>query len=127
MKSWQINRTKPKNRENKMFSLQLTIKFARIEKHMKLGGVDMPNIKSQKKRVITNNKRHEIVKSKKSAVKTAIKNVEKAVAANDLAAAQEAYKIACSRIDKSVTAGVHHKNYANRQKSRLSTLVNSLS
>lgn len=86
----------------------------------------MPNIKSQKKRVITNNKKRLAAVSKKSAVKTAIKNVLVAVEANDKAAAVAAYATACSKLDSGVTSGLHHKNYSSRQKSRLSKLVNKL-
>ena len=46
---------------------------------MKLGGVGMPNIKSQKKRVNTNNKRNLVVASQKSRLRTAIKSVVVAV------------------------------------------------
>ena len=47
----------------------------------------MPNIKSQKKRAITNLKENAAHKAQKSALKTSIKNVLKAVEANDKAAA----------------------------------------
>ncbi len=43
----------------------------------------MPQIKSQKKRVKTNDKRHQAVVAQKSALKTAIKKVLAAVEAND--------------------------------------------
>ena len=46
----------------------------------------MPNIKSQKKRAITNLKENAAHKAQKSALKTSIKNVLKAVEANDKAA-----------------------------------------
>ena len=51
----------------------------------------MPQIKSQKKRVKTNNKAHKLVVSKKSALKTSIKKVLAAVDANDKEAAIAAY------------------------------------
>ena len=50
----------------------------------------MANIKSAKKRILVNQTRYERNKGVKSAVKTAIKKVEAAVAANDKAAADEA-------------------------------------
>ena len=43
----------------------------------------MPQIKSQKKRVKTNNKAHKLVVSKKSALKSSIKAVLAAVDAKD--------------------------------------------
>lgn len=86
----------------------------------------MPQIKSQKKRALTNLKRSAAVTSEKSALKTAIKNVLKAVVAKDSVAAKTAFDLANSKLDKAVTGGLHHKNYAARQKARLSKAVNSL-
>lgn len=86
----------------------------------------MPQIKSQKKRVKTNNKRHLAVVSQKTALKTAIKKVLAAVEANDKEAAVAAYNEASSKLDKAVVKGLHHKNYATRQKSRLSKAINNI-
>ena len=86
----------------------------------------MPNIKSQKKRVITNDKRHLANAAQKSRLKTAIKAVLKAVEANDKSAATSAYAEACKQLDKSVAKNIHHKNYASRQKSRLAKAVNKI-
>ena len=86
----------------------------------------MPNIKSQKKRAITNLKENAVHKAQKSALKTSIKNVLKAVEANDKAAAEQALVKAASSIDKAVTDGTHHKNWAARQKSRLAKAVNKI-
>ena len=86
----------------------------------------MPQIQSQKKRVLTNNKRNLAVNCQKSALKTAIKTVLAAVEANDKAAAVEALNNANSKLDKAVAKGIHHKNYATRQKSRLAKAVNSI-
>jgi len=86
----------------------------------------VPNIKSQKKRAITNLKRNAAINSEKSALKTAIKTVLKAVEAKDIDAAKVAYDMTNAKLDKSVTSGIHHRNYAARQKARLSKAVNSL-
>ena len=86
----------------------------------------MANIKSQEKRVLTNNKKRAINAAKKSALKTAIKNVLVAVDANDKAAAVEAYNLASSKLDKAITSGLHHKNYVARQKARLSKAINKI-
>ena len=40
--------------------------------------------------------------------------------------AVEAYNVVASKLDASVSKGIHHKNYASRQKSRLAKLVNSI-
>lgn len=86
----------------------------------------MPQIKSQMKRVKTNNKAHKLVVSQKSALKTAIKKVLAAVEAKDKEAAQAAYVECVSKLDKAVVKGIHHRNYADRQKSRLSAAINSI-
>ena len=69
----------------------------------------MPQIKSQKKRVKTNNKRHLAVASQKSALKTAIKNCLTACEEKNKEAAVAAYNEACSKLDKAVAKGLHHK------------------
>ncbi|MDE6475843.1 MAG: 30S ribosomal protein S20 [Erysipelotrichaceae bacterium] len=86
----------------------------------------MPQIQSQKKRVLTNNKRNLVVSARKSAIKTAMKAVFAAVEAKDKEAAQLAYNVASSKLDKAVVKGIHHKNFAKRHKSRLSRAVNSI-
>ncbi|RXT14806.1 30S ribosomal protein S20 [Ammoniphilus sp. CFH 90114] len=86
----------------------------------------MPNIKSQIKRTKTNEKRRLQRVSQKSALRTALKGVEAAVATNDVAAAQEAYKLAAKKLDKAVTKGLIHKNEASRRKSRLAQKVNGV-
>lgn len=86
----------------------------------------MPNIKSQIKRSKTNEKKRVQRASQKSALRTALKGVELAVATNDLTAAQEAYKLAAKKLDKAVTKGLIHKNEAARRKSRLAQKVNGV-
>lgn len=86
----------------------------------------MPNIKSQKKRVLTNDKRNMIVKSKKSELKTAIKKVLAAVDAKDQKAGTEALNHANKLLDASLTSGIHNKSYVARQKARLAKAVNTI-
>lgn len=86
----------------------------------------MANIKSQKKRILTNEKARILNMSFKSKVRTQIKKVEKSVAANDKAAALEGLTLAVSLIDKSVVKHVQHAKTAARQKSYIQNLVNSL-
>jgi small subunit ribosomal protein S20 len=62
----------------------------------------------------------------RSALRTHIKNVVKAVAAGDADAAQSAYRKAVPVIDKSVGKGLIHKNKAARHKSRLGQHVRAL-
>ena len=86
----------------------------------------MANIKSAKKRILVSKTRNERNKAIKSAVKTAMKKVEAAVAANDKEAANAALLAATSAIDKAATKGVYHKNNASRKVSRLTKAVNSI-
>ena len=86
----------------------------------------MANIKSAKKRILVTNTRTARNKAIRSEVKTSIKKVEAAVAANDKAAAEAALKNATSIIEAACSKGVYHKNNAARKVSRLSKLVNSV-
>ncbi len=86
----------------------------------------MANIKSAKKRVLVSEKKAAKNKSIRSGVKTAIKKVEAAVAANDKDAATEALRAATSKIDKACSKGVYHKNNASRKVARLAKMVNEI-
>ena len=83
----------------------------------------MANIKSQKKRALTNAKKNLLNAAAKSQLKTALKKVEKAVEAKDKEAATKAFNEANSLLDKAVTSHLKHKNYVARQKARLAKLV----
>ena len=87
----------------------------------------MAQIKSQIKRIQTNEKSRQRNVSYRSHIATASKKVRLAVEAKDAKAAQEALKVATKLIDKSVTAGVYTRNTAARKKSTLCALVNGLS
>ena len=76
----------------------------------------MANIKSQKKRILTNAKAHERNKAVRSELKTAIKKVDEAVAAGDKDAAQKAAEAAGRTLDKAASKGVIHKNQAANRK-----------
>lgn len=86
----------------------------------------MANMKQQIKRYKNADKKRAINNSYKSALKTAIKKVLAEVEAGNKEAAQAALNVATSKLDASVSKGIHHKNYASRQKSRLAHLVNSI-
>ena len=89
-------------------------------------GEIMANIKSQVKRVGTNEKSRMTNASFKASVRTEMKKVRLAVEAGDAEKAEAALRVAVARIDKSVTKGVQTKRTAARQKSHLQALVNSL-
>ena len=81
----------------------------------------MANIKSQKKRIITNAKRAERNKAVKSELKTRIKNAESTIGTDDNT---EAVRLAVKRIDMAAAKGMIHANAAARKKSRLMHKVN---
>ena len=82
----------------------------------------MANIKSQKKRNITNEKARVANKGVRSELKTRTKA---AVAAAGTETGAAALKVAVKKLDKAATKGVIHKNAAARRKSRLMKRVNS--
>ena len=87
----------------------------------------MANIKSQKKRIRTNEAARMRNKAVKSELKTLTKHVQSAVAEGDAEKAQAALKTVTKRLlDKAVSKGVIHKNQASNRKSGLAKLVNSI-
>jgi small subunit ribosomal protein S20 len=86
----------------------------------------VPNIKSKKKRVLTNAKAAERNKAVKSELKTATRKVEDAVAAGDGDAAKQAAEDASRLLDRAATKGVIHKNQAANRKSTLHRQANSV-
>ncbi|MFF2481611.1 30S ribosomal protein S20 [Paenibacillus sp. NPDC058071] len=87
----------------------------------------MPNIKSAIKRVKTSEKRRALNASQKSALRTAVKSADQAIAGTDVDAAKAALVAATKKLDKAVTKGLIHKNAAARKKSRLAKRLNALS
>ena len=86
----------------------------------------MANIKSQKKRVLTNEKAHARNRAVKSGLKTAIKRVHVAVEAGDAAAAMEAALEASKMLDKAASKGVIHNSQAANRKSGIVKLANTV-
>ncbi|GAB3619610.1 30S ribosomal protein S20 [Glutamicibacter sp. PS] len=86
----------------------------------------MANIKSQKKRILTNEKARLRNVAVRSEVKTVIRNVNAAVAAGDKEKATDALRLAGKKLDKAVSKGVLHKNNAANRKSALAQKVNAL-
>ena len=76
----------------------------------------MANIKSQKKRNITNAKRAERNKAARSELKTRIKT---AVRAAGTEGGEDSLQLAQKRLDQAAAKGIVHKNQAARRKSRL--------
>jgi len=84
------------------------------------------NIKSQIKRIRTNEKARQRNKAVKSELKTYIRRVREAVAGQDKEAAATALATASRKLDKAVSKGVIHANQAANRKSALSKAVNAL-
>ncbi len=83
----------------------------------------MPNIKSQKDRVVQSKKEALHNKAIKSNLKTVVKKANAAIAAN--AADKDAVvKVAVSTIAKAQSKGVIHKNTAARKISRMAKRAN---
>lgn len=83
----------------------------------------MANIKSAKKRAITNEKRRERNVGRRSEIKTAVKKVLSALAGNDLALAQSLLKDAEAKIARARGKGVLEKNTASRKISGIARKV----
>ena len=77
-------------------------------------------LRKAKKRTASNRR-------KKQLAYRLIREVKKAVKKKDFAAAKETLRKAISQLDKLAKRNIIHKNVANRKKSQLSKLVNSLS
>ena len=86
----------------------------------------MANTAQARKRVRQASKRNENNSSKRSRVRTCIKDVVKAIETRDLGKAQAAYKVAVPVIDRMASKGIIHKNKAARHKSRLNQRIKTL-
>ncbi len=86
----------------------------------------MANIKSQKKRILTNEKARLRNKAVKSSLKTHTRKFKEAAAAGDTEKAQELARVACRAYDKAATKGVIHKNQAANKKSAIASAAAAL-
>ena len=82
----------------------------------------MANIKSQKKRILTNAKATERNKAVKSELRTRVKN---ALGSAGTEKADDDLRLAGRRLDKAAAKGVIHPNAAARRKSRLMRQLNA--
>lgn len=86
----------------------------------------MANIKSQLKRIRTNEKARLRNKSVKSSLKTAVRKFREAVAAGDQDRATGELVTASRALDKAVSKGVIHRNQAANRKSAMAKRANQL-
>ena len=86
----------------------------------------MANIKQQKKRVLTNEKRRVRNQAYKSELKTLVRKTREAVEAGDKDLAVKNLEAASRKLDIAVSKGVIHKNQAANRKSKLAKRVNAM-
>lgn len=86
----------------------------------------LANIKSAKKRILTNAKRAARNKAARSAVRTSVKKVDAAIAAGDKSAAQEALKNLQGVMGRATAKGIYKKNTNARKISRMASAVNKM-
>ena len=84
----------------------------------------MANIKSQIKRIRTNNKAQDRNRSYRSALKTAIRKFREAVTEGDVAKIKAEFRVASRSLDMAVSKGVIHANNAANKKSAMAKLAN---
>ncbi len=86
----------------------------------------MANIKSQQKRILTNERRRLRNKSVKSSLHTAVRGFRAAVEAGDKDKAGELLAATNRKLDQAATKGVIHKNQAANRKSALAQALNKI-
>ncbi len=84
------------------------------------------NIKSQMKRIKTNEKARQRNKAIKSALRTQIRRFQESLEAGDNEKTVEAARSACRALDKAVTKGVIHANNAANRKSAIASKAAAL-
>ena len=86
----------------------------------------MANIKSQLKRIRTNEKARLRNKSIKSSLKTAVRRFREAAATGEKDQALVELQTASRKLDKAVSKGVIHRNQAANRKSAMSQQANQM-
>lgn len=83
----------------------------------------MANIKSAQKRIGVNEKKNLQNRMIKSEISTTIKKFRAAIAANEIKLAEELLRVLSSALDNGAQDGVIHKNKADRNKAKLTKLL----
>ena len=86
----------------------------------------MANIKSQKKRILTNEKSRVQNQATRSRLKTLSRAFREALASGDREAAEATLRAACRAYDKAAAGGVIHKNNAARRKGAIMSKLAAL-
>jgi small subunit ribosomal protein S20 len=84
------------------------------------------NIKSQIKRIKTNEKAHQRNKAVKSELRTYVRKFREAVDSGNVEVATDALRTASRKLDKAVAKGVIHKNQAANRKSAIAKRLSEL-
>ena len=87
--------------------------------------LSMANIKSQKKRNLTNEKRRVRNRQYRTALKTYIKRFNAAVTSGDGDLASSEFRSAARALDKAVSKGIIHRNNAANKKSSMAQRLNN--
>ena len=86
----------------------------------------MANMKQQIKRYKNADKKHAVNVAFKSSLKTSIKKTVNPIEAGNKEEAVALFNATVSKLDSSVSKGIHHKNNPSRQKSKLQKKINAL-
>ncbi|WP_127783471.1 30S ribosomal protein S20 [Rhodococcus sp. X156] len=86
----------------------------------------MANIKSQVKRIRTNERQRLRNQSVKSSLRTAIRHFREAAASGNKEQAAEALQVASRKLDKAASKGVIHANQAANKKSAMAQAANKI-
>ena len=86
----------------------------------------MANIKSQEKRIKTNERARLRNQAVKSSLRTAVRSFRQAAESGDKAKAGELLESTSRKLDKAASKGVIHKNQAANKKSALARAFNKL-
>jgi small subunit ribosomal protein S20 len=86
----------------------------------------MANTASARKRALQSEKQRQHNASLRSSLRTAVKNVRKAIEAGDKEAARTVYQRSVGTIDSVADKNIIHKNKAARHKSRLAAAVKAM-
>jgi small subunit ribosomal protein S20 len=84
------------------------------------------NIKSQQKRILTNERRRLRNQSVKSSLRTAVRGFREAIDAGEKEKAAELLDATNRKLDKAASKGVIHKNQAANKKSALARTLNKI-
>lgn len=85
----------------------------------------MANIKSQKKRIVTNEQARQANKAKKSRIATEVRKFREQVTAKDFENANKQLQLVFSLIDRARLDNVYHANTASRKKAGLARELSS--